>query len=293
MASGCCSKLARELLGQLGHLGCHARLMTATLAGHRGAHGVGDSGGGAELGERRAAWMSAARSSTRRWRPPRRKAAAILERDRPAPKRGSGGHPEHFEGVGAWPGRRRRPGRPGSTPARWSATGWSGAGRDHTMVWWARARTLTRFDGLAVAGHQAVVVAVGADHVGQHLGVTGVGLGPRGRRDGPDSATSTSGSRRRPGSRPPPRRPTNRPRSVSMPTTTSAVLGMSADELVEAGDALHPFGQRALARRLPSSSPRACRDGPPPSPLLQRSPHCHLLSSAHRYCVSPRRPAAT
>ena len=39
---------------------------------------------------RNAVWISTVRSSTRRWRPPRRKAAAIFERDSPRPRVGVG-----------------------------------------------------------------------------------------------------------------------------------------------------------------------------------------------------------
>jgi hypothetical protein len=52
--------------------------------------------------------------------------------------------------------------------------------RDHTIDWCARAKILDRLDPFAVAGHETVVVAVGADHVGQDLRVTGVGLGAAG-----------------------------------------------------------------------------------------------------------------
>jgi hypothetical protein len=45
--------------------------------------------------------------------------------------------------------------------------------------WWTRARSFTPFDEIRVAGHRAVIVAVGADQVGQHLGVAWIRLGPR------------------------------------------------------------------------------------------------------------------
>ena len=40
---------------------------------------------------------------------------------------------------------------------------------------------LHRLGQLAVAGHRAVIVGIGAGQLGQHLGVAGIGLGSRGR----------------------------------------------------------------------------------------------------------------
>ena len=62
-------------------------------SGHGAAHRCRDDIGAANRAEGRAAWTSAARSSTRRWRPPRRSAKAIMDLDGFRPRVGVGAKP--------------------------------------------------------------------------------------------------------------------------------------------------------------------------------------------------------
>ena len=107
---------------------------------------------------------------------------------------------------------------------------------------------LERLDLGSVGSHEAVAVAVGAHHVGEHLGVAGVGLGAARRM-------AVSIARRR-----------HRVHRVELvagghqgadekaPVRLDAdhhflgILDVSFDELVKAGDALHPFGQAGLGK---------------------------------------------
>ena len=93
--------------------------------------------------------------------------------------------------------------------------------RDQIIDWWARARTL-------IASPPSLSPATGRwlwrsvrTMSASTLASPGSDFAPEVECAVPVTATSTSGSPRTPGNRRPPRRSTNRPRSVSIPITTS------------------------------------------------------------------------
>ena len=148
--------------------------MMPTAARVVAANAAVTAAGAASCSVRSAAWISCGARSRLRWRPPRLSAARIFDRLRRPASAGSGRDPAR-RGRLDRPGRRTPPARPGSTRAtRCAAVGVPGARPDQVLV--ARASTLIASASGAVAGDRAVVVPVGADQIGEHLGVTGIGL---------------------------------------------------------------------------------------------------------------------
>ena len=212
---------------------------------------VETAAGAASCSARNAAWISTARSSTRRWRPPRRSAAAILARDRVRPSSGVGRDPQHLERVGAGQVvERDQGGRVELAQGGAQHVGLTAPGPDHGLM--GPGQHLDRLDRRRCRRRPG--------------GGCGGRCGPCRpapwrRRDrtspprssgGPGSATSTSGSPRTPGSRPPPaRRRTGpgrsrcrsppRPGSSTWPPTRSWKRAMPST----------PSGSRPPPRRLP------------------------------------------
>ncbi len=99
-----------------------------------------------------------------------------------------------------------------------------------------------------VGGDQPMVVAVGAHHVGEHLGVAGVGLGAARRvtvaiarrRHRVDRVELVAGGHQGADEEPPVRLDADHHRRW--------IIDVRANELVEAGDALYPLGQAGLGQ---------------------------------------------
>ena len=131
----------------------------------------------------------------------------------------------------------------------------------------------------AVTGDRAMVVPVGADQIGEHLGVTGVGLRARdvvavpiaGHRQRVDRVHLIAGRDQR-------RAPTGPGRSRSR-RPPRRVIGVAGDELVEPADpvqALRESPSWPAVHRPRSSDGR--RDGPQPSHRPRRSSSSCLLA---------------
>jgi hypothetical protein len=109
---------------------------------------------------------------------------------------------------------------------------------------------LERLDPFAVAGDEAMVVAVGADHVGQDLGVAGVGLCPAGRvtvsiprcRQRVDRIELVAGGDE--GGH------EQAPVGLDPDHHLGRVIDMGADQVVEPGDAVHALRETGLGQPL-------------------------------------------
>jgi hypothetical protein len=119
---------------------------------------------------------------------------------------------------------------------------------------------LERLGAIPVAGHRPQLVGVGADHVGQHVRVTGVALGTRNPQPVPEPGRLQRVDRKHrvPGRD---RRHDPRPRSVSIPTSTStsstpASASAASSPIILCNRAIPvtPSGSRAFANRRPAAS---------------------------------------
>ena len=176
-ASGCCSKWSASSASS-------SAIWPVELADdpHCGLGGGGEGSATARRG--RPAAGCAGRSGFRRLAVSRlRCRPARFERG----PRALSDSPAACSGVGARPSTARQSRSARSSKASSAAGKYSRSALRSWLVWrvraqirfWCpRARTLTASASAAVSGDRPVVVAVGADQVGQHLGVAGVGLGP-------------------------------------------------------------------------------------------------------------------
>ena len=155
--------------------------------------GLEHLGGGRAARRAELAGSRSARRSTLRWRPPRRSAAAIFERDSVRAELGVGATastatasrraevgPEGHEGTGVVVLQRVA-----------QRVHLALAGPDRGLV--GPSEHLDALGELGVACDRAVVVPVGAHEVGEHLGVAGIGLGPRDRVAVPIARRAPSG----------------------------------------------------------------------------------------------------
>lgn len=114
-----------------------------------------------------------------RWRPPRRRAAEMAEIDNLAPTPGVGACPEHAQRIGVRQVRAEcvEGGGVELPQARVAPVHLALTVPDQALV--GPGDHLQPLGLFGVDGHRAVMVAVGADHVGQGRGVARVGLGAR------------------------------------------------------------------------------------------------------------------
>jgi hypothetical protein len=194
--------------------------------------------------------MAAARASTCRRRPARRKASTNSACDSTRPRSGVGARPSTATASrppGSPPKAAKRPGR---RPAGRCAPCWPAVGGPRPAAE-AAGQHLDRLGQPRITGHEPVTVAVGADQIGQHPRPPRSDLAPRWCA-APDSGRPPTGSPPPPGSRPRPG-PDQQPRSVSIPTTTSA--GSPAWSTSSCSRATRPPHQRSARRPAPGRRP--------------------------------------
>ena len=150
-------------------------LICPTAARVLAANALLTAGGTSSWGERSASRIAAARRSMLRWRPPRLSAERIWEMRSRAASRGPGAAGQHAHGVAVGKLREGLQCTRKVLPERVTQpVGLADAVPDELLV---GAGEDAHGAGLvAVAGDLAVVVAVGADEVGEQPGVAGVGL---------------------------------------------------------------------------------------------------------------------
>ena len=188
-ASGCCSKWSARVASSSAIWGLSS-VMIATAAAVVAANAAVSTAAAASCGLRSAVWISGARVSRLRCRPPAR---APSGSEQPTAWRRCRGRvlDEHGEGVSisqivkGVQGSREVLAQRGA-----QLIGVPGPGPDQVLV--AAGEHLEGLGVGAVTSDRTVIVPVGADQIGEHFGVTRVGLRAR-HCAGPDSGPPPSG----------------------------------------------------------------------------------------------------